>query len=304
MAILLLFLSIFSIYGCQTSQDISSSSSTTTSSSTSPTTSTTVPAAGDVFSVFFIDVGQGDSILIKTNSGHYVLIDSGPSDASNGVNAFLNAKGVTSIYRMILTHPHADHYGEFKDVIGNYTIGGFMFTNYPNANSTCVSLMTKLATYSIPTIEVKDGDSFTLDNLTFRFYHPPNTGFISTSSDENDNSLAIKVSNPSGVDLLDCGDLETAGLSSLLSKHNSDLEIELLKVDHHGSSSGTNQTFLTATTPTDAFICVGVTNPYGHPDAVTLNLLSTNGIDTYRTDLNGNITVSVSGSSYSIMTQK
>lgn len=297
---------IVTLSGCQSAQDVSTtttSTSTTATSTTTTTFTTSTTIAGDNFSVYFIDVGQGDSILIKTKDSHYVLIDSGPSDAGDGVNAFLNSKGVTSLYRMILTHPHIDHYGEFKDVIGNYTISGFMFANYPNTNSTYVSLMNKLATNSIPTIEVKDGDTFTLDNLAFRFYHPP-AGFISTSSDENDNSLAIKVSNQSGVDFLDCGDLETAGMSSLLSRHSGDVDIELLKVNHHGSSNGTNQTFLDATTPTDAFICVGAGNPYGHPEAATLNLLTTNGIHTYRTDTNGNISVNVSGGSYSITTAK
>ncbi|MDD4178554.1 MAG: MBL fold metallo-hydrolase [Candidatus Margulisbacteria bacterium] len=297
---------IVTLSGCQSAQDVSTTTTSTSTTATSTTTTastTSTTIAGDNFSVYFIDVGQGDSILIKTKDSHYVLIDSGPSDASNGLNTFLNSKGVASIYRAILTHTHADHYGEFKDVVGNYTISGFMFANYPNTNSTYVSLMNKLATSSIPTIEVKDGDSFTLDNLTFRFYHPP-AGFISTSSDENDNSLAIKVSNQSGVDLLDCGDLETAGMSSLLSRHSGDVDIELLKVNHHGSSNGTNQALLTATTPTDAFICVGAGNSYGHPEAATLSLLSSNSINVYRTDSNGDITVNVNGGSYSVATEK
>ena len=257
----------------------------------------------DVFSVFFIDVGQGDSELIKTNQNHYVLIDSGPSDASNRVNSFLNSKGVTSIEKAILTHPHTDHYGEFKDVVGNYIMGSFLFANYPSTNSTYLTLIDKLAVNSVPTVEVNDGYSFSLDNLTFRIYHPP-SGFIDTSSDVNDNSLAIKISNTSGIDLLICGDIETAGMASLVERHGNDIDVELLKINHHGSSNGTNQTFLDKTTPTDAFICVGAGNSYGHPATETLTLLSTNGINVYRTDQNGNITVSVTSSGYSISTQK
>lgn len=251
-------------------------------------------ATADDYSIYFIDVGQGDSILVETNKKHYVLIDSGPSDAANKLSSFLNTRGVKSIQEVILTHPHADHYAEFKDIVGTFTIGTFLYGNYPDKDISYVKLLNQLKQNLVPINEVKDDETFTLDNLIFKVFYP------NSASGDNNNSVVLKISNKSGMDFLACGDLEIEGINFLIARHKDDIDVELLKVNHHGSVTGTNENFLDATTPLDAFISVGAGNKYKHPHQPVLDLLNQKGIKTYRTDLSGSIEVDVSGKSYTV----
>jgi competence protein ComEC len=260
------------------------------------------PPPPDDYNVFFINVGQGDSILIKTNQGHYVLIDAGPPDKENTVNAFLTAEGVSKLEAIILSHPHQDHYGEMPDVLDLFPVDSFIYADYPNTNAAYQKVLDTLDTLGVPRMVTKEGESSEFDNLRFAFFHPPLSGFVTSPTGENDNSLTIKICNVSLLCLLAGGDLETKGTNTLLAGHSTEVDVELLKVNHHGSSTGTTQSLLDATSPTAAFILVGP-NGYKHPSPGTLQLLEDNGIATYRTDITGNIGVWVTSSTYSVTTE-
>ncbi|MCX5750353.1 MAG: MBL fold metallo-hydrolase [Candidatus Saganbacteria bacterium] len=259
------------------------------------------PPPQDDYTIFFINVGQGDSMLIKTNQGHYVLIDAGPPDKDNTLNAFLTAKGVTDLATIILSHPHQDHYGELPDVLDAFPAASFRYANYPSKNVTYQAVLDAVDAKGIPRIVTKEGTVFNLDNLSFTFLHPPLSGFVSSADGENDNSLTVKVCNVSLLCFLAGGDLEADGIDALLANHSTAIDVELLKVHHHGSLPGTTQSLLDATTPSAAFILVGP-NGYGHPSPSTLQLLKSNGITTYRTDTAGSIGVYITSSTYAIDT--
>jgi len=260
------------------------------------------PPQTDSFTVFFIDVGQGDSILFKTNNGDYVLLDSGPSDSDNAVIEFMTAEGVPKLKAAGLSHSHADHHGEFLDILEAFVVGEFFSAQYPSTTAGYLNLQYELDETGIPQTQVQDGEKFTVDNLTFTFYHPPTSGFITTAPKVNNNSLVAKVCNVAGTCLLSGGDLEIGGIGVLLGAHASEIDVTFLKIHHHGSENGTTEELLDATTPTDAFISVG-NNAWEHPNTKTLKLLDDNGINAFRTDVNGTITLAVTGTEHSIATQ-
>lgn len=262
---------------------------------------TTPPPPTDNYAIYFVDVGQGDAILLEANDGQYVLVDSGPSDSDNDLIDFMLGLGVESLTRVILSHPHYDHYGEFEDVMDYFEIEEFYYSGYDRDNSTYVALMEKLEATLTPVFDVGDGYEFVVDNLTFTFYHPPVEGFIDSDSDINDNSLVLIVSNDSGTNLFLGGDIETDGIASLLSRHSGGLDVELQKANHHGSADGTNQALLDETTPTYAFICVGENNAYGHPHQQALDLFEEAGAYICRTDENGTISIFVEEMFYEVV---
>lgn len=127
-------------------------------------------------------------------------------------------------------------YGEMSDILSHISAEAFIYADFPWTESAWLTLLNQISAASISTIEARDGYSFTLDNLTFRVYFPPTAEFISTGDTDNANSLAIKISNQSGIDFLTCGDLESDGLALMISQHSSDINVELLKINHHGAT--------------------------------------------------------------------
>jgi competence protein ComEC len=257
----------------------------------------------DSFSIYFIDVGQGDATLIRTNAGSFVLIDSGPRRANDALTNFLNELEVDSLHRIILSHPDCDHYCEFVDFIDYYcstssppceSIGGFVYSGMASESSRYSSLLGRIVEEEIPLEVAYDdpGFSFVLDNLTFTFYHPPSSRYTPDDS-TNNNSIVAIICNESDTCFLSGGDLEYEGIDSLLERHRDDIDVDILKVNHHGAANGTTEEFLDATSPSFAFICVGASNPYGHPSRSTLNMLWEDHVYIYRTDYEGNIAVNV-----------
>jgi len=115
--------------------------------------------------------------------------------------------------------------------------------------------------------------------------------------DANSASIVIKMSYGT-VDFLFEGDAPSAVEAQMMSNPAFNLDVEILKVGHHGSSSSTSDAFLTATNPAVAVICVGAGNSYGHPTTQTLGRLSDHGVTVYRTDLDGTVAISTNGTTW------
>ncbi len=255
----------------------------------------------DTYKVSFIDVGQGDSELIQTGSGNYILIDANDSSS----HRYIESIGVAELKYMVLTHPHSDHYSGMRKIItsSTITVDNFLYSGYSPTNSTYRSLITLLDTQSIQRIQVADGYVITVDNLVLNFYHPPTNDFLKTASKINDNSLLVRVSNRAGIKTLFTGDLETAGWGSVVSRHSTDIEVPFLKAAHHGSANGISQPIFNTIKPFATFISCGRDNVFHHPRQAALNVYSLRPI--YRTDTNGTIILAVTGNiEYSITTEK
>lgn len=224
----------------------------------------------------FIDVRQGDAILIQYEGENY-LVDSGKNLSSDKLITYLDSIGVTILNCCLITHPDFDHYGEFEDLIesGIFIINRFIVNKDTSTNVTYQSLMDLLLTENIPvdSVDYQDELEWTVDaDILSPDYE---NGF----SGNNDNSIVIKMSLGE-IDFLLTGDSCEDNNQYLM--NNYDLDVEVLKVSHHGGIDGTSEAFLAHTTPILSIISSG-NNSYGHPSPEVIGLLQDAGSEIYST---------------------
>lgn len=245
--------------------------------------------------VTFLDVGQGDAIWVKTPEGFDLLIDGGPQSAGAGLVSYLLAHGCTDIEVMVLTHPHADHVGGLVTVLQSMPVYSVWYSGQSYSSSVYSQFLNLVSSKSIPTVIVSAGYNIGVGSVNFAVVHPSTIG-----SDPNDNSVVLRVSYGT-VDFLLTGDVEASGESEILS-HGYTVQSEVLKVAHHGSDTSTSAGFLSAVAPNVAVISVGAGNSYGHPSESTLTRLANMFVTVYRTDLDGYVTATTNGTTYSAST--
>ena len=230
----------------------------------------------DNLKVHFIDVKQGDAMLIQYGGENYI-IDSGKNLSSNKLIHYVDSVGVNTLNACLITHPDFDHYGEFEDLVesGLFTIGKFIINKTTSTNSSYIRLLNLLQTDGIPvdTVDYEDdlNWSMTTDILSPNY----NNGF----SGDNDNSIVIKMS-VGEVDFLFTGDSVEDNNQYLLDTY--DLDVEVLKVAHHGGLNGTSAAFLAEISPAVSVISTG-NNSYGHPSPIVVGLLQDEGSLIYST---------------------
>lgn len=239
--------------------------------------------AGEVL-VDFLDVGQGDAVLIR-GGGKAVLIDAGIKRAR--VADQLAALDVARLDLVITTHPHADHMGGMEDVVRRYPIGLYVDNGLPHTTQTYESLMTAIEELDIPYRAGRTGLQLNLGTeATLRVLLPGDTALSGTRSDLNSNSVVTLLSHGE-VDVLLTGDAEEP-TEALLARQDLP-SIEVLKVAHHGSAHSSTAGFLATVRPTYAVISCGTDNRYGHPDPEAMDRLHGSGAMVFRTDLSGHI---------------
>lgn len=253
--------------------------------------------ATNTLKVHYIDVGQGDAILLEQGN-HYMMIDGGPETCQNTLNSYLNNLGVTSLDYVVGTHAHEDHIGSLDYVINSFKIGKVYFPK-TTSTSKCFtnfvkSVQNKNLTFTSPNV----GDTFMLGNAKCTILAPNS----STYSSGNNYSIVIRVVFGNNSFLF-TGDAETLSEKEIL-KNGQPLKSDVLKVGHHGSSTSTSQAFLNAVNPSTAVISVGSGNSYGHPNSTTINKLNAKNIPTYRTDYSGTIVATSNGSQITFSTSK
>ncbi len=230
----------------------------------------------DNLKVHFIDVKQGDAMLIQYGGENYI-IDSGKNLSSNKLINYVDSVGVTTLNACLITHPDFDHYGEFEDLIesGLFNIERFIRNKNISTNVSYIRLMNLLQTENIPVDSVDHENdlnwSMTTDILSPNY----DNGFSGT----NNNSIVIKMSLGE-IDFLFTGDSVEDNNQYLLDTY--DLDIEVLKVSHHGGIDGTSEAFLAEVTPIVSVISSG-NNSYGHPSQTVIGLLEDIGTLIYST---------------------
>ena len=240
--------------------------------------------------VKFLDVGQGDAILIEYPNGKNALIDAGRSDSV--INAALKAENITKIDTFIATHPDADHIGGAAYVIKNYGVSKVIDSGQNHTTQTYLDYLATIKASGAEFHVAKIGDNVTNDsNVSAKVL------FVdSDASDLNDGSIVIMLSYGM-TDFLLTGD---AGLEveDYLMK-NSNLDAEILKVSHHGSDTSTSGDFIEAVSPQDAILSYG-DNSYGHPNSGVVQDLLNYDAYIYSTHEQGTIEVNTVGNSYTI----
>ena len=274
----------------------------TPASSVEQTTPTTTnqndnTPSGQNLTVHFLDVGQGDSILIEHDKKS-MLIDAGESNQGEVVSDYLKDQGISTLDYVVATHPHSDHIGGMKDVLNNFKVEHFIDSGFPHTSKTYENMLTTIDTKNIPFEVAQAGQKIDFDPaVDIEVLNPS-----STYSDElNENSIVLKVTYGETSFLL-MGD---AGLETeeRMMKAGNDLDSDILKVGHHASRSGSGATFISAVSPDISVIEVGAGNDYGHPHTEILERLQI-ASKVYRTDMDGTVTVTTDGSTYTVTTQK
>lgn len=243
--------------------------------------------------VTFIDVGQGDSILILSPEGLTALIDGG--SAGNGALEYLIRQGITSIDVMIATHPHEDHIGGLVDVLIAIPVKRVITNGPMDTTITYERFVEAIANAQAVYKEVARGDTFILGSLTFSVLNPIAIGM---SDDLNNNALVLRMSYENTTFLF-MGDVDMNAETEILVAELP-VKADILKIGHHGSCESISPTFLEAVQPAVAIYTAGEGNPYGHPCAETINALNQYGVLVLGTDVNGSMIITVTEDGYQI----
>ena len=275
---------------------------TQSSTATQPTPSTSnnkeIPAAGGNLTVHFIDVGQGDSILLE-HGDDTMLIDSGEIGKGDDVATFVKSEGIKSLDYVVATHPHSDHIGGMSVILNDFPIGHFVDSGYVYTSKTYENMLTIIDKKNIPFVTPKRGDKINFSSgIDVQVLNPGNSYF---TDDVNQNSVVLKVIDGK-VAFLMMGDAGIEAENEIM-KAGYDVNADILKVGHHASRTGSGASFISAVSPSVSVIEVGAGNDYGHPHQEILNRLQKVS-KVYRTDKDGTITVTTDGSTYTATTQK
>jgi len=254
--------------------------------------------------IHFLDVGEGDSILIQTPKGKTVLVDTGNLITGFKVVKYLQKNGIQDLDYLILTHPHLDHIGGTFFILQMINVKK-IYDNGQDLNQ-LIELFDVYRWYEQLVREndsyrvLKSGDKFLVDGVKFKVIWPP---YPFVFSDFNTNSLVIMVEYKKFRCLLS-GDLTELGENELL-KSGIDIKADILKVAHHGSKDASSKGFLKAVSPNISIISVNKDNIRGYPSEEILRRLKDLGVKIYRTNLNGDIIITVEESGrYSIETER
>lgn len=240
-------------------------------------------------SIEFLDVGQGDSILIRSPEGKTALIDAGPS---NRAASLIKARGIRSIDLAVVTHHHADHYGGMAEVVRDFHPRYFLASSSPHTTPTYLRLLKAVeasgARAIAPTAKPR---RIELGSLVLTVFPRAPVDV----DDENNNSIGIRVEH-GGVSVLLTGDSEERERRWWLKSHPELIrDATILKLAHHGSRNGTDARWLATVRPELAVASLGKGNDYGHPHPETLSLLDRARIPLLRTDKVGTVTIRSDG---------
>lgn len=251
----------------------------------------------DNISAHFIDIGQGDSILIELPNHECMLIDAGIANKGEYIENYIISTGYDTIDYLIATHPHADHIGSMDYIVSNMDIGSIYMPKVSTTTKTYERFLEAVQEKGMKIKSARAGMSIVdEEDLNVDILAPVEID----EGDLNNCSIIIKITYESDSYLF-IGDAEKEELSTV----TADMSADVLKVGHHGSRTSTTEEFLEEVNPEYAVISCGIDNDYGHPHKETINLLKKFDIEYYRTDLQGTITITSDGSrNYSVTTEK
>jgi len=239
--------------------------------------------------IHFLDIGQGDSILIQTPSNKLILIDGGGGSEIlselNDILPFLQKK----IDLMILTHPHADHIEGLVPVLKRYQVKTALITGASYHNSYYEEFLHDLQNEA-QIYYAHEGADFDFGGGVFLDVLYPFQPVIGEYFENINNSSIVTRITYEDAEILLAGDAEAEVEEELL-EHGIILDSDLFKASHHGSKTANSREFLEAVSPETVVIQVGEGNSFGHPHQETLSALEEIGATVYRNDLDGRVEV-------------
>ena len=241
--------------------------------------------------IHMIDVGQADSFLYKQGN-KVMLIDAGPKDAGPKVVEYLKSLNISKIDILIGTHPHEDHMGGMAEVVKNFDIGDVYIPNTENESITTkyyLNFLNAIENKKLKITYPKVGDTIKLGDANVTFLSPSKTKY----EDINNYSIATKVSFGNFA-IVSTGDCEKDAEEEIL-QSGININAQIYKAGHHGSSSSSSEEFVKAINPKYALISVGKDNSYGHPHKKTIKLFNKMNISIKRTDELGTVIITTDG---------
>ncbi|MBN1368365.1 MAG: MBL fold metallo-hydrolase [Dehalococcoidales bacterium] len=246
--------------------------------------------------VYFIDVGQGDAILLDYGTTE-VLIDGGST--SPGVTSFLQQYVNGSLEVMVATHAHADHIGGLADLLNTFNVGQIWHSGDTSTSVTYNSFMAAVNNEGAEVYIGKRGNIITAGKLSFTVMNPE---FPTGTSNNNSLVLWLRYGD---IDFMFEGDAEVEAEEAMLNAEEQILpDVEILKVGHHCSRTASSLEFLAVIRPEVAVYMAATGNIYGHPHQEALTNLYDIGTQIYGTDVNGNVKIETDGQTYTIQLER
>ncbi|MFB8088236.1 ComEC/Rec2 family competence protein [Streptomyces sp. NPDC055992] len=243
------------------------------------------------------DVGQGDALVLAAGRGAGVVVDAGPDPRL--ADRCLRELGVSRVPLLLLTHFHADHVRGLPGVLRGRTVGAIQTTGLDEPPEQAAFVRATAARARVPMMRAAPGERRRIGELDWQVLWPPGESGTAAAAgpvpqDPNDASVTLFV-RAGGLTLLLPGDLEPPAQQALLRSHPELPRVDVLKVAHHGSAYQ-DSALLRAVRPRFALVSVGRDNPYGHPAPRTVDALRAQGAVVLRTDRDGAIAVTGTGS--------
>ncbi len=258
--------------------------------------------------IHFIDVGQGDcSLILYKNSA--MLIDCGEAEEAETVVSYLKKQGVKKLDYVVATHPHSDHMGAMSEIIKEFdaekVIAPKVADELTPTSKVYKDFLAALKSKGLKLTAAKPGNICTLGEAAedggeqppeFEILAP-----VQNYDDLNNYSVVLRLTYGS-TSYLFTGDAEKAAENDIL-EAGENVDSDVLKVGHHGSSTSTGEDFLEAVSPDICIIQCGEGNKYGHPHAETIDAIEEYGAKWYSSDRYGNITVYSDGENILVRTE-
>jgi len=258
-------------------------------------------AGGQQLMVKVLDIGQGDAILIRA-AGQTVLVDTGDIDNRDKMVAYIKKEGITTIDKVIITHPHADHLGGMPGILENFKVGQIYDSGKTGTTALYRQYLSLVKKKNIPFSVVTAGNEIIITNEIKMKILAPDKSLL-TDQEINNSSIVAKLSY-NKFSMLLTGDAEKESESMMLRTYSAELKSNILKAGHHGSNTSSSPKFLKAAAPEAVIISVAANNDYHHPHPSTLKQYEQAKLKVYRTDLNGSVIIISDGNTYHITKEK
>lgn len=247
------------------------------------------PPSGSL-SISFIDVGQGDAVLVQAGGENY-LVDAGQPEEGPNVVDFLRSRGVEELDGVVSSGPDADHSGGLPEVFDAFPVETVYLSGDSKGTITYNAFLRSVRDERAQVVEARAGEQMDWGGARVDVISPPPDYEGGLFSGSNDNSVALLLTYGSARVLL-AGDAEEKAEEYMANGPYTG-PLTVLKVTHHGSSTSSTPVFLSRFPPKIAVIQVGEDNPYGHPTSEVLDRLRRTGARIFRNDEDGDVIVTI-----------
>lgn len=246
---------------------------------------------GTYLKISFLDIGQGDASFIEWPDGKQMLVDCGRDarilEALGRVMSFYDK----TIDYLLVTHPDLDHYGGCTDILKRFDVENIIYTGLQKEDKSWQYFWQTIGLEGADYKQINSEQKLQINNSVLHFFYP-DSDISGIAESDNNSSIVFKLVFGQS-DILFTADAEEDLEKYLIENYSEELDVEVLKVGHHGSGSSSIPEFLGFVTPDISVISVGQENNYGHPSRRVIKRLERTGSEIWRTDLHGDVILQV-----------